>query len=81
MVFDGEKSITCGHFEILRGNKINRLVLTYMLGLNHRRDALPNTLSGGEKQRVAIACALINEPKLILAEEPTGNLILKQGRT
>ncbi len=50
------------------------------VGLRSRADNLPSQLSGGEKQRIALCRALINRPKLLFADEPTGNLDSENGR-
>ena len=60
-----------------RKDKVNRML--EKMGIAHRRNHFPAQLSGGQQQRVAVSRAVINDPKLIFADEPTGNLDSKHG--
>jgi lipoprotein-releasing system ATP-binding protein len=64
LIAGNSKSLSLGRADELLG----------LLGLAQRRNHYPNQLSGGEQQRLALARALINEPRIVLADEPTGNL-------
>ena len=65
-------ALSAGNQKNLAVSKAKKLLKT--MNLSHRCDHYPSELSGGEKQRVSIARAIINEPQIILADEPTGSL-------
>ena len=61
------------NFIFIKGDILDTELLNY-IGLKDRFNHLPSQLSGGEKLRVSVVRALMNDPKLVLADEPTGNL-------
>ena len=78
-VFDNAALPLFVHGENPRAYRDDVIELLSWVGLKHRLTAMPNVLSGGEKQRLAIARAVVTRPTLILADEPTGNIDYAMG--
>jgi putative ABC transport system ATP-binding protein len=72
MVFQGVK-------EVQRKERAQKLL--ELVNLGHRVNHRPNEMSGGEQQRIAIARSLVNDPEILIADEPTGNLDSTTGKT
>ncbi|MFO0980711.1 MAG: ABC transporter ATP-binding protein [Planctomycetota bacterium] len=62
------------------GEDLHRKSVVELLGLAQKQDAMPHQLSGGEMQRTSIARAIVHKPRIVMADEPTGNLSSKAGR-
>ncbi len=71
-------SLSAGNNKVTSNTKAKKLLKK--IGLLNRSDHYPSELSGGEKQRISIARALINDPQIILADEPTGSLDLETAK-